>query len=80
LIFLGGLDDHIVYIGFDVLPDLRLQALLNFLLICCSNIFQAESHDLIAIDAMGHYEHCFVFVVGVQSYLMISRVAVEEAE
>jgi hypothetical protein len=22
LIFLGGLDDHIVYIGFDVLPDL----------------------------------------------------------
>jgi hypothetical protein len=29
---------------------------------------------------MGCYEHCFVFIVGVQSYLVISRVAVEEAE
>jgi hypothetical protein len=24
LVFFGGLDDHIVYVGFDVLPDLRL--------------------------------------------------------
>jgi hypothetical protein len=34
LIFLGGLDDHIVYVDLDVSPDLRLQALLYCLLIC----------------------------------------------
>jgi hypothetical protein len=39
LIFLGSLDDYAVYVGFDVLPDLRLQALLNCFLICCSSVF-----------------------------------------
>jgi hypothetical protein len=28
---------------------------------------------------VGCNEHCFVFIVGVQSYLVISRVAAEEA-
>jgi hypothetical protein len=39
LVFLSSLDDHIVYVGFNVPPELRLQALLYCLLICCSNIF-----------------------------------------
>jgi hypothetical protein len=42
--------------------------------------FQAKSHHLVGIDAMGCYECYIVFVVGVQGYLMISQVAVEEAE
>jgi hypothetical protein len=42
LIFLGGLDDHIVYVGLDVSPDLRLEALLYRLLICCCNIFRLK--------------------------------------
>jgi hypothetical protein len=41
LIFLCGLDDYIVFVGLDVLPDLRIQALLNCLMICCSSVFQA---------------------------------------
>jgi hypothetical protein len=65
LIFLYGLHDHIVYVGFDVLPNLRLQALLNCLLICCSSVFQAKGDDLVAIDAMRCYERRFVFVVGI---------------
>jgi hypothetical protein len=80
LIFLGSLDHYIIYVGLNVLPDLRLQALLNCLLICCSSVFQPESHNLVAIDAMGRYERCFIFIVRVQSYLVISRVGVEEAE
>jgi hypothetical protein len=80
LIFLDGLDDHIVYVGFDVLPDLRLQELLDCLLVGCSGVFQAESHDLVSINAMRCYERCFIFDVRVQRYLMISQVAVEEAE
>jgi hypothetical protein len=42
LVFLSGLDDHIIYVGFDVSPDLRLQALLYCLLICCSSIFRPK--------------------------------------
>jgi hypothetical protein len=42
LVFLGGLEDHIIYVGFDVLLDLRLQALLNWLLICFSSIFRPK--------------------------------------
>jgi hypothetical protein len=36
------LDDHIVYISFDVLADLGLQALLGCLLVCFSSVFQAK--------------------------------------
>jgi hypothetical protein len=80
LVFLCGLDDHIVYISLEVLPDLGLQALLNCLLVCCSSVFQAKGHDLVAIDAMRSYECCFVFIVRMQGYLMIPRVAVEESK
>jgi hypothetical protein len=68
LVFLGGLDEHIVYVSFNISPDLRPQSLIYHLLICCSNIFEAKSHDLIAVDVMGRYECCFVFVVGIQGY------------
>jgi hypothetical protein len=42
LVFLGGLDDHIVYVSFNVSPDPRLQAFLYFLLICCSSVFRPK--------------------------------------
>jgi hypothetical protein len=35
----GGLVDHIVYVSFNVPPDLRLEALLYRLLICRTSIF-----------------------------------------
>jgi hypothetical protein len=80
LVFFCGLDDHIVYISLDVLSDLGLQALLDCLLVGCSSVFQAKGHDLIAIDAVRCYERRFVFVIRMQGYLVISRVAVEEAK
>jgi hypothetical protein len=33
--------------------------------------FQAKGHDLVAVDTMGCYERYFVFVVGMQGYLVI---------
>jgi hypothetical protein len=36
--------------------------------------------DLVAVNAIGCYEHRLIFVVGVQGYLVIPRVAVEEAK
>jgi hypothetical protein len=42
LVFLGGLDDHIIYVGFNVPPNLRLQANLYFLLIRCSSVFRPK--------------------------------------
>jgi hypothetical protein len=71
LVFHCGLDDHIIYIGLDVLPDFGFQTLLNRLLVSCCRIFQAKSHDFVAIDAMRRYERCFVFIVGMQGYLVI---------
>jgi hypothetical protein len=59
---------------------LGLQALLDCLLVCCSSIFQAKGHDLVAVDAMGRYERRFVFVVGMQGYLVISRLAIKETK
>jgi hypothetical protein len=59
---------------------LGLQALLDCLLVCCSSVFQAKGHDLVAIDVVGRYECCFIFIVRMQGYLMVPLVAVEEAE
>jgi hypothetical protein len=41
-VFHCGLDDHIIYIGVDVLLDLGLQTLRDRLLVCCSSVFQAK--------------------------------------
>jgi hypothetical protein len=71
LVFHCGLDDHIIYISLNVLPDLGLQTLLDRFLLCCSSVFQAKGHDLVAVDAVRSYECCFIFVVRVQGYLVI---------
>jgi hypothetical protein len=47
LIFVGGLDNHIIDICFDVLPNLRCQAFLNCLLVCGTSVFPAKGHDLV---------------------------------
>jgi hypothetical protein len=72
LILLSGLDDHVVDVGFHILPNLGLQALLYRLLVGRANIFQANGHDLVAVDVVGCYERRFVLVIGVQGYLVIS--------
>jgi hypothetical protein len=32
---------------------------------------QAKGHDLVVIYAVRHYECCFIFVIGMQGYLVI---------
>jgi hypothetical protein len=41
---------HIINIGFDISPNLRLQNDLNALLICSSPVLQPECHLSIAED------------------------------
>jgi hypothetical protein len=68
----NSLDDHIVDVGFHILPDLRLQALLYRLLIGSTGVFQAKGHDLISLDAIWRYECHVVLVIRIQGYLVIS--------
>jgi hypothetical protein len=42
--------------------------------------FQAKGHEFVAVDVVGHYECRFIFVVRMQGYLVLSQVAVMEAE
>ena len=63
VVLLGGLDDHVVHVGFDIALELRLQALLDRLLVCGTNVFKAEGHDLVAIDAIRCDEHRLVLIV-----------------
>jgi hypothetical protein len=78
LVLFGGLDNHIVDVGFYIFPNLRTQALLYRLLVGRTGVFQAKGHDLVAVDVVGCYERRLVFIVGVQGYLVIPRIAVEE--
>jgi hypothetical protein len=52
VVFISGLDDHIVDVSFDVLANLGFQALLDGLLVGHSNIFEAESHGRVVVDAV----------------------------
>jgi hypothetical protein len=76
----SGFDDHIVDVGFYVFPNMRTQALLYRLLVGRTSVFQAKCHNLIAVDVVRHYECCLVFIVGVQGYLVVPRIVVEEVE
>jgi hypothetical protein len=47
-----GLDNYVVDIGFDVVTDLRLQALLDGLLVGRSSILEAEHHGHVAVNVV----------------------------
>jgi hypothetical protein len=66
LVLFRNLDDHIIDVSFKVFPDLQLQALLNCLLVGRTGVFQAKGHDLVAINAIGHYERRLVFIIRVR--------------
>jgi hypothetical protein len=80
LVLFRSLDDHIIDVSFNVFPYLRLQTILNCLLVGRTDVFQAKGPDLVVVDAIGRYKPRFVFIVRVQGYLVLPEVAVEEAE
>jgi hypothetical protein len=71
VVFVGGLDDHIIHIGFHILADLGFQALLDGLLVGRSSVLEAEGHGRVA-DVVLCYERCLILVRDLQGYLVIA--------
>jgi hypothetical protein len=72
VVFVGGLENHVVNVGFDVLADLRLQTLLDGLLVGRSSVLKAQSHGHVAVDVVRCYERRLVLVRDLQGYLMVA--------
>jgi hypothetical protein len=72
VVFVSGLDNHVVDVGFDVLVDLGFQALLDGLLVGHSCILEAESHGHVAVDAVRCYERRLILFRDLQGYLVIA--------
>lgn len=76
-----GLDDHVVYIHFNILPNLVLKDLVHESLVRGTSVFQSERHYLVAIVGVFSNECCFFLVGGgVHANLVVPRIGVEEAE
>ena len=70
---------HIIYVDFDVLPQLRLKHSCHHFLICGSCIFQTKWHYFVmVVSNMGNKSNLLLIVQG-QRYLMITLESIQEA-
>jgi hypothetical protein len=72
VIFFGGLDDHVVDVGLDVLADLGFQALLDGILVGRSSVLEAKGYGCVVVDVVRRYERRLVLVRVLQGYLVIA--------
>jgi hypothetical protein len=72
VVFVSGLNDHVVDVGFNILADLGFQALLDGLLVGRSSVLEAEGHGRVAVDVVRHYERRLILVRDLQGYLVIA--------
>ena len=70
------LDDYVISIDFNILPDHPLEDFIHQTLICGLDIFLFEGHDLIEVVGIIHHEGCLLFFSWVHAYLIIPRVSV----
>jgi hypothetical protein len=75
-----GLDYHIIHICFDVLVELLLEAGLDSSLVGGVGVLQPERHRCVAVSAERGDEHGLLLVFFLDGDLVLSRVALEEAE
>ena len=54
---------HIIYIDFNILPQLRLKHLSHHLLISGSYIIQAKEHHLVVVISSGSDKSCFLLIL-----------------
>jgi hypothetical protein len=52
VVFINGLDNHVINVGFDVLADLGFQALLDGLMVGRSSVLKPEGHGRVAVDVV----------------------------
>jgi hypothetical protein len=76
----SGLDDHVIHVSFDILVELPLEAGLDSSLVGSSGVLQPEGHGHVAVRAKRCDERGLFLVFFLDSDLVVSGVAVEEAE
>jgi hypothetical protein len=76
----SGLDDHVIHVSLDVLVELFLETFLNSSLVGGAGVLQSERHCRIAVGAKRGDERGLLLVLFLGSDLVVSGVAVEEAE
>jgi hypothetical protein len=76
----SGLDDHVIHVSFNVAVQLIREAQLDGPLIGGSCVLQPEGHRGVCVCSKEGDERHFDLVFLLESYLMITRVAVEEGE
>jgi hypothetical protein len=50
------------------------------MLVCSTRVFQAEGHDLIAVNAIGCDEGYLFFVLFLEFYLVVTKISVQEGK
>ena len=70
---------HIIYVDFDVLPQLRLKHSCHHSLICGSCIFQTEWHYFVMVVPDRGNKSSLLLIVQDQRYLMITLEGIQEA-
>jgi hypothetical protein len=76
----SGLDDHVIYVSFNVVSSLVHEAQLDGPLVGGSCVLQPERDHSICVCSKGGDECHFDLVFLLESYLMLARVAVEEGQ
>ena len=69
---------HIIYVDFDVLPQLRLKHSCHHSLICGPCIFQTEWHYFVMVVPDRGNKSSILLIVQGQRYLMIALEGIQE--
>jgi hypothetical protein len=75
-----GLDDHVIYVGFDILVELLLEAGLYSSLVGGVGVLQPERHRCVAVGTERGDERGLLLVFFLDGDLVVLGVAVEEVE
>ena len=70
---------HVIYVGFNALPQLRLKYSGRHSLIGGSRVFQTKRHHLVMVVSNMSDKSCLFLVVCGQWYLMVSLKGIQES-
>ena len=71
-VLLFGFHDSVVHVDLDVASDLLSEAVLHHALVCCTHVLEPRGHTCVAVDTVGCYEGCVVFVFFSHPYLVVA--------
>jgi len=71
-IIVFGLDDHVIYIGLGVAPDLLMEASLNGFLVGAPCILEPKRHGVVAVGPKGRDEGRLFLIRLLQGDLVVT--------